>query len=352
MQINNKEIKSILVVNLGGIGDLLLSTPALRALKRHFSGASLYLLVAKRVVPAVKNLSYVDKVFIFEPGHLWGNGLANFKNLAILRKQKVDLAINMRTLGSNNSALKMRLLMQMINPGIKAGRNTSGRGGFLDIKVPEDDEGEKYEMEYDIDMVSVLGAAVIDKQIDFKIGEKNSLEVQELLNGNGIGPNDVLIGIHPGGRPSRRWPEENFASTIKIIKDNFAVSVVITGGKDEVGLANRIIAESGLNVINLAGKLSFPQLGALIKRCNLYITNDTGVLHIAAILKTPLVAIFGPGHLRRFDPRNISEKSLVLYKGSDCSPCNKFFCPLIKCLKAISINEVVEAAAFFLEKRK
>ncbi|MCX5709035.1 MAG: glycosyltransferase family 9 protein, partial [Candidatus Omnitrophica bacterium] len=349
MQINKKEIKSILVVNLGGIGDLLLSTPALRALKQHFSGASLYLLVAKRVREAVKDLPYVDKIFILEIGHPWINGLANLRNLVGLRKQKIDLAINMRTLVSDSSALKMKLLMQVINPGIKAGRNTSGRGGFLDIKVPEDDRGKKYEMEYDIDMVSALGAAVIDKQIDFKIDEKSSLEVQELLNQNGIGLNDILIGIHPGGRPSRRWPEENFASTIQRIKDNFAVSFVITGGKDEAGLATRIIAESNVKVLNLTGKLSFAQLGALIKRCDLYITNDTGMLHIAAVLGTPLVAIFGSGHLKRFDPRNISEKSLVLYKKSDCSPCNKFFCPSVKCLKAISVNEVVEAAAVFLE---
>jgi ADP-heptose:LPS heptosyltransferase len=76
------------------------------------------------------------------------------------------------------------------------------------------------------------------------------------------------------------------------------------------------------------------------------------MLHIAAVLGTPLVAIFGSGHLKRFDPRNISEKSLVLYKKSDCAPCNKFYCPTVKCLKAISVNEVVEAAAVFLEKRK
>jgi heptosyltransferase-2 len=352
MQINKQEIKSILVVNLGGIGDLLLSTPALRALKQHFSQASLYLLVAKRVREAVKDLPYVDKIFIFELGYPWTSSLANLRNLLSLRKQKVDLAINMRTLVSVNSAYKMRFLMQVINPGIKVGRNTSGRGGFLDIRIPETDIGDKSEMEYDIDAVEELGAAVIDKNVDFSVDEKSLREVRDLLSRSGIGPEDLLIGIHPGGRPSCRWAGENFVEVIKTLKNEYNAKFVITGGgADEIDLADMITAQSGPDVVPLAGRLNLSQLAALIKICSLYITNDTGPMHIAAIVNTPLIAIFGPGHLKRFDPRNIFPEAVVLYKKAACAPCNRFTCPSMECLKAVSPEEVVEAAIRLLSSK-
>ena len=91
------------------------------------------------------------------------------------------------------------------------------------------------------------------------------------------------------------------------------------------------------------------KLTALIKIAGLFITNDTGPMHIAAALGTPLVAIFGPGYLDRFDPRHISDKAKVLYKKSDCAPCDKFRCSLQKCLSAIYPEEVAEAGLSLLK---
>jgi heptosyltransferase II len=351
MEIQKEGIRRIAVVNLGGIGDVLISTPALRALKNNFPSSQIYLLVVSRVREAVKDLPYVDNVFVFDAAHPWANGLANLTNLMKLRRLNIDLAINMRTLVSEKSARKIKFLLEVIHPRIKAGRDTSGRGGFLDIAIPEDDIGQKYTMEYDIDLVERLGAKVSERRINFAIDEKSLREVREILQSNGIRETDVVIGIHPGGRPSRCWPWENFAGAIKKIQDNYGAKFVITGDKDDAELGDKIFKEDRANVVNLAGKLTLSQLGALLTRCALYISNDTGPLHIAAILQTPLVAIFGPGQLTRFDPRNISPRSLVLYKKADCSPCNKFTCSSMQCLKAISINEVVEAAMVLLKQR-
>ncbi len=349
MQLEPKNIKIILVINLGGIGDLLISTPALRAMKEHFSGSKLYLLVSMRALEVARDLVYVDKVFVFEVGHLWNNLFSNLNSLFELRRLRVDLAVNMRTLVSSSSAGKIKFILRLINPKVKAGRDTAGRGGFFDVKVPEEDIGDKYEMEYDLETARILGAQISSKKIDFVIDEESLKQGEKFLGDNGIGRSDILIGIHPGGKPSHRWPAENFVEMIKMLRTQPNRKFVITGSKDEEMLAQNIIDKSGGSILNLSGKSSVRGLAALLKRCSAYITNDTGSMHIAAIAGVPLVAIFGPGYYKRYDPRNISRKTVVFYKKQECAPCNKFNCASLKCLSGISVKEVVEAVEGLLK---
>ncbi|MBI4845524.1 MAG: glycosyltransferase family 9 protein, partial [Candidatus Omnitrophica bacterium] len=136
---------------------------------------------------------------------------------------------------------------------------------------------------------------------------------------------------------------------IKGISAKIKARFVITGSHDEQNLANELIGLTGPEVISLSGKLNFKELGALIKRVNLFISNDTGPMHIAAILKTPLVAIFGPGDVTRFDPQNITDKVRVLYEGVNCAPCEKVECNNMKCLGLIKPEQVIEVAIDLLE---
>ena len=331
---------------------MLISTPAVKALKSHFTNALLYFLVVGRVQESVKALPYIDNVFIFELSNplLYGSG--NFKNLLKLRKEKIDLAINMRTLVSKSSAGKIKFLLSVINPKIKAGRDTAGRGKFFDITISEEEVGDSYEMDYDIEMVQVLGAQVVDKTIDFKIDAESIEKVKGLLGSNGISESEILIGIHPGGKPSHRWQEQNFSEVMRQLYRQLNCRFVITGSTDEYALVERIIRKSNVKALNLAGKLNIPELGALLKRCELCISNDTASMHIAAIVHTPLVALFGPGYVRRYNPQKIFDRAIVLYKKADCAPCNKFSCKSMKCLKDISVDEVFQAAVRLLIENK
>lgn len=333
----------ILIINLGGIGDILLSTPALRALKNNSPTTQISILVIPRDYEILKDLSYIDNIFIFHKGYSPVGFFKSLNTLLTLRGMHFDLAINMRTLVSKRSTKKIKFLLDIIKPKIKAGRDTEGRGYFFDINIPETDIGTKYEMEYDIDTIKALDIEVIDKNIDFKIDKFALEEVNQLLGKEGVSADDILVGIHPGGVPSRRWPIENFSEIIDTIYKERPAKFVITGGKKEVNLAKRLVKMANAKIINFAGRLSIKELGVLIKRCNLYISNDTGPMHIAAILNTPLVAIFGPGDITRYDPRNISNKTVVLYQKVVCAPCNKVKCDSMECLKLISSEEVVEA---------
>jgi heptosyltransferase II len=350
MNIEPDAIKRILVINLGGIGDVLISTPAVRALKHRFPGSELYFLVAGRVAGAARDLPYAGGVFVFELERPWAHIPANLKALCALRGLKIDLAVNMRTLVSLPGARKIKFLMGLIAPRVKAGRDTAGRGYFFDVKIPEDDIGERYEMEYDIEIVRALGAPVQDKKIDFTVDPASEQAAARIFQDAGIAGTDTVIGIHPGGKPSHRWPSENFAQVLRGFRAAGACKFVITGSRDEARLAGDIIARSGVEAVNLAGKVTLKELAAVLKRCDLFITNDTGSMHIAAIMDTPMIALFGPGYFKRYDPRNISPKAVVLYKKESCSPCNKTFCASVKCLASISVEEVAAAAKDLLTR--
>lgn len=348
INLSKESIKTILIINLGGIGDVLLSTPALKALRRFYPDSRIYLLAAGQTVEFAKGLPYIDEVFIFNLSFGLIEILRNLKVIVVLRKKKIGLVINMRTLVSKNSALKMRLLLAAINAKAKAGRDTAGRGGFFDFKIAEADQPEKHEIDYNIEMMRVLGIEVKDKVVDFKIEEDSFKKINQILEKEGVVKEDVLICMHYGGKPSHRWPFENLLQAAQKIGKKITCKFVLAGGKDELGAelcaAYRVIAPADIKIINLAGKLAINELGALIARSNLFIVNDTGPMHIAAALKVPLVAVFGPGYMAQFDPRCISDKAVVLYKKADCAPCNKIYCDSIKCLKAISPEEVTNAA--------
>ncbi len=162
---------------------------------------------------------------------------------------------------------------------------------------------------------------------------------------------DILVGAHPGGAPSHRWSAENFREVIGLLRGRYGCKFVITGNRGEMKLCRAIAEALGPGVVNLAGKLNLAELGALIKRCRLYISNDTAPMHIAAIVGTPLVAIFGPGYFERFDPGNISDKTAVIYRKAPCAPCGRTECDSMECLRHITPEEVMSAATKFLEAK-
>jgi heptosyltransferase-2 len=347
--IEPKQAKRILIINLGGIGDILLSIPALKALRRLYYHAEINLVTVPRVFELKESLSFIDKVFTLSFERKLSMMLQNLNKLLAFRKGEFDIAINMRTIVSNWSALKLKILLNVINPKLKVGRDTDGRGYFFDVKIPEALVGNKYEMEYDIDTVKALGAETIDRNIDFKVDNKNVEHIDEILRNRGIFKDDLVIGIHPGGKPPHRWPLDNFSKVINKIAEKINCKFVITGSRDEIDLANRLKSITKAEVIVLAGETGLNELFALIKRCDLFISNDTGLVHIAAVLKTPLVAIFGAGDVIRFDPHNISNRTAVLYKKTDCSPCNRISCNSMKCLARILPEEVIEASLKLLK---
>ena len=188
-----KEACKILIVNLGGIGDVLLSMPALRALRKLYPNAHIAFLGVPRTCELAMFFCLFDETMSFAAyderyrRFSFKRMMETLKLLFFLRRQQFDMIINMRTLVSWMSAFKMALIFSFIGAKYRVGRDTAGRGFFLNIKIRETAFGEKHEMEYDLDTVAALGADVSDREIhlDIERFDTESASAQkELLQNN------------------------------------------------------------------------------------------------------------------------------------------------------------------------
>jgi ADP-heptose:LPS heptosyltransferase len=332
-------IIKILVVNLGGIGDIVLSTPALRSLRKAYPDAEISILIVRRCYEIAEDFPYIDKIIFFDMKLFGKDGILKIFDL---RKQKFDFLINMRTIVSWIGAIKMAVLFNIIGARHTVGRNTEGKGFFFDYKFPEKLFADRFESEYDLGVIKLVGGADEELKFDIKVGKEESESIDHFLSNSGVKKDDLLIGINPGATwLTRRWPLENFASLIRKINNELRCEIVITGSKNEFKLAEKLKKLSGVNLIIASGKTTARELVALINRTNLFITNDTGTMHLAMALKKPTVAIFGPGDVTRFTPPKEITKILILYSKAECAPCNRVKCRSMKCLKSISPDEVL-----------
>lgn len=359
--ISKKDIKRVLVINLGGIGDILLSVPTLRSLRNFYSNSQITIWVVPRTVDVLRGLDYFDELISFDLSvkerrtlKVWfdlGKIRKIMSFLFSLRRQRFDMVINMRPLISFTSAIKMALIFYIVGSKYRVGRDTEGRGFFLTHKIYENYISPIHEVDHHLNLVKILGANTIDHNLEIKIPEEDSSFIKNYLLEEGIQDSDLVIGIHPGAPwSSKRWPIENFAKLISRLSEDLDCKIVITGSIEEMELAEKLRQITKTRIIIATGKTTLSQLAALIKRFNLYITNDTGPMHIAASLDVPIVAIFKPGHIERNRPYMRQERFIVLSEDVDCGPCQLVKCDSLKCLKLISPEDVLRCCYILLER--
>ena len=336
INIPRDEIKSILVINLGGIGDLFFSLPALRSLRRLYPQSKISLCTLLRSQEAADNLRcIVDEVFPYQ----------NIFTFYFLRKRRFDMLINLRSMTSHWTALKMSLLFFFVCAKYRVGRDTQERGFFLNIKLPEADTAIMHDLDYNLNLMRLLGADTTDRNIELKIQDKDNFYIDEFLRRNYIQEKDKLIGINPTATwQTKRWPIENFFKVIDELSKRIDCKIIVTGTREDIPLVNKLNKLSKVKPVMAAGKTSLGQLIALINRCSLFITNDGGSMHIASILKKPFIAIFGPTDPIRFGTYENYREAVILDKTVDCSPCFKKKCRSLKCLKSILPEEVIDIA--------
>lgn len=345
-------IRKILIIELAGIGDLIMAFPAIKALRRRYPDAYIAALTLARSEGLLSSCPYIDESFVFyenlfSPRSIW----RNLRAAVCMRRKDFDIAINLYYLYSIKGALKMMFLLRLIKAKKTLGRNTNGKGLFYDIKVEDSMPLRKHKVESIMDVAKALDCKESNYMQEVWISEEDEKYIQEFLNQSAISKEQFIIGINPGGnRPSRRWPIENFAQVADALAEKYNAKIVVTGNLGEMKLAARLSNMMKIKPVITTGKLSLIQLSAFIKRCNLYITNDSGPMHIANALEKPLIAIMGPGVLES-GPYN-RKNCIVVKKEVECSPCYKFYCKSLVCLKGIMPSEVVDAANKLLSRQQ
>lgn len=357
----------ILVVKLADLGDVLTATPALRALRNSLPEAEIDVLVTPQGQGVLTGSPYVDQVIVF-PKSLFDSpaGILNpaasleaIKLFIKLRSRRYDAVAVMHHLTTNWGAWKYAALSILSGARVRAGLD-NGRGWFLTDRAPDDGFGARHEVEYCVEVAKLLGAKEDLGPLELPLSESDKAFARELLPEGG-----PIIAIHPGSgaySPARRWPIEKFQALASILSERGAF-LVIVGGPEEETIAAQVAQRVFGRCLNMAGVTSIKQLAALLADCGLFIGSDSGVIHVATAVGTPVVAIFGPSNHWAWGPwygKPPTTETLVLRSDIPCSPCfyvglglgSRFGCPPRTCLQEISPEQVAEAAWRLISARE
>ncbi len=323
---------------MAGIGDAVMGLPAFRTVKENNKNAILHLLTTPRTQNLIKHQKIFNKIYTFDLNRAKKiqnveYTIKNISNLiGKLRKQKYDLVINFFRLPTLWGTLRMLFFIKLIGAKKTAGR--SPRYKFFDYTYVEEN---LHEIEKNLKLCEMLGFKIKEKLPQIIIPEEAEERIKKWLYK--INPqNKILIGINLGGmKPAYRWDTENYRKLCEEILKKYDAKIILIGAKEDKIYAKYF---EDLNVISAIGKFSLIEICALLKNLNLLITHDSGIMHIASALSTPLIALLGPAH-PSVEPVGTG-KIIKIRKKVKCSPCNKIICKKNICMKKITLEEVLK----------
>lgn len=328
------------------IGDAVMSEPALAAARHFAPRAEITLLAKPSVGELLKGHPSLDRLCLYEaPGR--HEGLAGKWRLGReLRRERFDMAILLQ------NAFEAALLARLAGVPRRYGYATDGRGWLLSEPVPLPDGAPRmHQTAYYRRLVQPLAGDLPARAPRLYLTEEDETSVAACLRREGAGEGDVLIGVNPGSTYGRakRWLPERFAAAADAVAaqlgagESRPVRVVLVGARGEEEVAAAIAAAMTTRPISLVGKTSVRQLMAAVRRCRVFLTNDTGPMHIAAAFGVPVVAVFGPTDPRTTAP--IGDRTALVRHQVDCAPCLLRECPIDhRCMTGVGVDEVVEAA--------
>jgi len=351
----------ILIMEAGGIGDMVMSTPALRAIREKFPDSEIVLLTVPRTAQAINISHYADRSISFKqeafskgPSKpIYKQIFSNLKLLLELRREKFDMAIDMEAIESWKASLLRCIFYMCIGTKSKVGRNSDGKGFFLDVKAEDDLFGKIHEVDRKLLIAEALGAETKNRKQEFYISEEDREFINKWMVDFGIDDNSTIVALQPGAFvPSRQWKTEGFVEIGKRLYQKYKAQIIITGGNND-SIAYEI--NNDLRDVQpiLAVGLPLSRLGALLERVHLFVSNDTGPFHIADAINTPYVVLFGPENPYRYGPYDTRSGSRIV-TGMDitCSPCLKHTCKTHECMESISTDMVWDGVESLLKERE
>lgn len=340
--------KNILVRMPNWIGDLVMATAVLEDLKKAYPHATLTTMCRAPLGELLKYNPFVDEVYSFHRG----------KNIFFRRDSQRNVV---RKLHMGNYDLGILLTNSLSsawcfwqgNVKFRVGYRGDGRRSLLThpVSFALEREQEHLVTAYKR-LLQPLGIGLSGTKPTLVVLGEEIRQAYETLGRYGVSEDHLIVGINPGATygSSKCWLPERFQEVIEsLLALEPHLVVVLFGDASGAPLVTRICQKFSSRVINLAGQTQLRELMALIKVCHIFLTNDSGPMHIADALDTPLLALFGSTNPKVTGPY---QQKNVLYKGVACAPCYKRVCPIdFRCMKAIHAQEVYEQLTQLLDKR-
>jgi lipopolysaccharide heptosyltransferase II len=344
-----------LCVRLDQLGDVLMTTPAIRALRESAPGRRVTLLTSSGGAAVARLVPEVDEVLVYDPP--WMKATApradprpDLNLIERLRGSAFDAAAIFTVYSQNPLPAALTCYLAGIPLRLAHCRENPYQLLTDWVRDPEPHELTRHEVRRQLDLVEFVGARTADHRLSLRVPEESARRVAVLLRRHGLESDGRWVVIHPGASaPSRRYPPEGFAAAARRLVRDAGCRVVFTGGAAERELVQSIRGAMGAPSISLAGRLDLGELAALIARAPVLIVNNTGPAHIAAAVGTPVVDLYALTNLQH-TPWGIPSR--VLYHDVPCKPCYKSVCPLghHDCLRLVPPEAVVRAARELLDQ--
>ncbi len=339
-----KNRKRILLISVNWLGDLLFLTPAIRAIRRAYPGSFIAALSPRRGLDFLQGNPHLNTVIPMPEGRGISHLAGWLPLIGRLRAERFDAAFLFHRSFTRAAAVWAAGIPERI------GTRTAKRGWLLTtaVEMPPPDTLHKVEI-----MLRVAEAAGIrpdGRHYDAGIRTEDAQAAEALARELGLAPSDRVVALHAGANwLLKRWPAHRFGQLADALSERYGAKVLFIGGEGDRPLIARISGRMRTRPLVAAGRTTFRQMGALLKRTKLLISNDSGPLHLGVAVGVPVVALFGPTDPKLTGPVN-GAKATVLFGSIGCPvPCYRLRCPANLCMEQITVEQVLEAAAKFLD---
>lgn len=339
MKLDFSQVNRILVRGVNWVGDTILTYPAVQKLKAIFPHSHLAILVPSHLADLWKTFPYVDEIITFQKKSGLGSFWKDLKLSLSLKKRGFDLTVILPR------SFRSSFLMYVTGSPIRIGYQDQGGFFFLTHGIPR--KGEilhRHRIHYYEKLVDALGKVEGTPSPLIFLREEDRRWAEEVLKNLNLLDGRPLIGVNPGATYglAKCWYPDRFGELGKRLTERWNAAILIFGREEEGPLAREILMYLGDSGVDFTAKTRLLQLAALLERCRLLVTNDTGTMHVAAAVNTPVVALFGSTNPATTGPWG--DGHVVIKKDVPCSPCLKRVCPTDhRCMELITVDEVEEA---------
>jgi len=341
-RIDPPQIKKILLIRLRRIGDVILTTPAISALRQGFPTASISYIIERPYRELVEGNPNLDKVIVLEKKQ----GLKDFFKLTrTIRKENYDVVLDF------HGGPRASLITLFSRAKLKVGYRIKFKNFIYNIRLPRSPkEGYFHSVENHINLVKALGVDVKSLPPLYLPQARNteSEKVKKFIDENSLGGSKIITIHISAGNEFRNWGVDNLVQLTNLLAQRPDVKIVLLGTSEDQKAEEEILKKSTASILSLVGRLNLREVKEFISHSSLFVGPDSGPMHIAASTSTPIVALFGPTLPAHFAPWQT--KAFVIEKELDCRPCKQRRCihEDFRCLRGIEPEEVYQACLRFI----
>jgi lipopolysaccharide heptosyltransferase II len=345
---SNMNPKRILIARTDRLGDVVLTTPVIKLLRREFPDAYIAFMVRPYTKDVLINNKDIDEVITYDKDQGQQSFVDTVKFAMNLRKKQFDMAIAMHPTN------RVHMIMFIAGIPVRIGYDRKLSGLLTKRIIHRKQEGTFHEVEYNFKMLENAGISTENADpIPYMFtGSEEKKYVDSIFLDKGL--TEKVVAIHAGAScESKRWPVERFAEVCRDILKNYGCDIVLIGGPDTSEINAKISEITKAKIHDMTGRFSVGELAEFLRRCKLLISNDSGPVHIATAVDTPVLSIFGRSSAglspTRWKP--IGDRNIVIHGNAGCDDCKAHNCENdFRCLEVVTSADVMEGVEKMLDK--